>query len=132
MCRNCDDQLFRSITSVLNHVWDKHGVEVVKKWIAKSEDARLPLRETNKKRVSGFRCEECNVSFGNIISLLTHLDRKHGIHIWYERGIAKKRVFFDGILEDTLTEEGRKKREMIPLSKRPLKPRISEMSEDEM
>ena len=40
MCNDYKDQNLPNITSVLNHVWDKHGIEVKRKWTLKSEDAR--------------------------------------------------------------------------------------------
>lgn len=139
MCHNCDDLLLKSISSVINHVWDNHKVEVAKiqKHVLKAEDARLPRKRTGKIRVSGYRCEECNVSLSNISSLLDHLDRKHGIHIWYEKGIASKRLFLDGILDDKPTRETKKKQEWVPISKdykpisqRPHKPGKSDATND--
>jgi hypothetical protein len=44
MCHNCEDQLFKSITSILNHVWDKHGVEVVKNWVPLCERPFQPRK----------------------------------------------------------------------------------------
>ena len=118
MCHNCNDQLLKNISQVIDHVWSKHKIEVVKIWqpVLRAEDARLTKRRTGKKRVSGFRCEECNVSLRNISSLLTHLDKKHGIHIWYEKGLRRKRLFLDGILDDTPTKETKKKQEWVPIS----------------
>jgi hypothetical protein len=73
----------------------------------------------------------------SILKLLNHLDVAHGVHIWYERGMTKKRVFFDGVLEADLTEEKGKKdtwapvsRNAIPLSKRPYEPRKSDEEEE--
>ena len=132
MCHNCKDLETKSITSVINHVWVKHSIIVERKlesvWVA--EDSRQRMRKKKKKRVSRYRCTDCNVLLGNTHSLLTHLDEKHGIHIWYERGLSRKRVFFDGILENTTTKERRKMRKWIPLSKRPFEPRRSDKSED--
>jgi hypothetical protein len=131
-CHNCHDQEFRNIASIIDHIWVKHSLIVERKlksvWIA--EDSRQSLRKKKKKRVSSYRCTDCNVLLGKTLSLLRHLDEKHGIHIWYERGLTKKRVFFDGILEDTVTEERRKKKEWIPLSKRPFEPRRRKADED--
>ena len=91
----------------------------------------MPKRKTGKKRSSGFQCKECNVSLSNISSLLNHYDRKHGIHIWYEKGVLRKRIFYDGTLEDTITEEVTEKRKYIPLSQLPYEPRIGKEKEDE-
>jgi len=91
----------------------------------------LPKRRTEKKRTSGFRCEKCNLSLRNISSLLNHLDREHGIHVWYEKGLLQKRVYYDGVLEDALTEEVNEKRAYIPLSQLPFEPRTGDKDEDE-
>lgn len=90
LCHNCDDLLLKQVSSVIDHVWGKHGVEVKK----------YPNR-------SVFRCEDCNISFGSIISFLKHIDGTHGIHIWYEKGLTRKKVFFDGILKGSSTEGDR-------------------------
>jgi hypothetical protein len=103
----------KQISSVLNHVWDKHGVEVQK-----------------YHNISGFRCADCKLSFKSIIFFLEHIDKTHGIHIWYEKGLLKKRVFFDGIIKGSSTEaNGTPKmsipRKRVPLSQRPYEPRKS-------
>lgn len=133
LCHNCNDLLLKNISSVVNHVWDEHNIEVTKilQPVKRAEDARLPLQTTAIERVSGFRCEECNVSLGDVSSFLAHLDKTHGIHIWYEKGLIKKRIFFDGILDDSLTEDRTDKKtpiskSNIPLSQRPYKPRKSD------
>jgi len=132
MCHNCDDLPLKHISSVIDHVWGKHGIEVTKIWrpLLRSEDARLPKRRSGKRR-SGFRCEKCNVSLSNISSLLNHLDREHGIHVWYEKGLLQKRVYYDGVLEDALTEEVSEKREYIPLSQLPYEPRTGDKDKNE-
>jgi hypothetical protein len=78
----------KQISSVVDHVWGKHGVEV-KKYLNRSV----------------FRCEDCKLSFKSIIFFLEHIDKTHGIHIWYEKGLTRKRVFFDGILKGSSTED---------------------------
>ena len=112
MCHNCDDLLFKKIPQVINHVWSKHRIEVTKIElpVSRSDDARLPKEKT--AHVSRYRCVECEASLKNIRALLTHLDRKHGIHIWFERGIARKRLFLDGILDENPAKEIEEKREM--------------------
>ena len=132
MCHNCNDQLLKSISSVIDHVWAKHRIEVSKIWqpIERAEDARLPLKKTGVKRVSGFRCEDCKVSLGNILSLLSHLDRVHRIHIWYEKGLTRKRVFLDGILDNVSTGGRVEKKEYIPICKPPYNPRISDEAKE--
>lgn len=118
----------KTITAVVGHAWDEHKIEVGRRWqsVVRAEDARLPPSETGRQKASGLRCEDCNLSLDNVSSFLTHLDQVHGIHIWCERGLIKKRVFFDGILNDALgTEETHSSNsgENIPLSKRPHEPR---------
>lgn len=86
--------------------------------------------------MSGFCCEECDVLLESIPKLLNHLDEAHGVHVWYERGMTRKRVFFDGILEDKLSEEKEQNwqphslRGAVPLSKRPYEPRKSDEEEE--
>lgn len=112
LCHNCNDLPLKQISSVIDHVWSKHGVEV-KKYLNRSV----------------FRCEDCNLSFSRLPFFLSHLDRTHRIHIWYEKGLARKRVFFDGILRDSSTEENRTlavPRKEVPLSQRPYEPRKSD------
>jgi hypothetical protein len=142
-CHNCRDEYLSSITKVIDHVWRKHRVEVSRKWEPSfaSEDARLPPKKTDKLKVSGFCCEECDVFLESIFQLINHLDGAHGVHIWYERGMTKKRVFFDGILEDKLSEEKEQKdlriplagnvlKDAVPLSKRPYEPRKSDEKDE--
>ena len=136
LCHNCNDLLLKNISSVVNHVWDEHKIEITKKlqMVKRAEDARLPLKKIGIQQVSGFRCEECNVTLRDVPSFLVHLDKIHDIHIWYEKGLTRKRVFFDGILDDSPTEENRayKKTAMsiskksVPLSQRPYEPRKSD------
>jgi uncharacterized C2H2 Zn-finger protein len=116
LCHNCNDLLLKQTPSVIDHVWSKHGVEV-KKYLNRSV----------------FRCEDCNLSFKSIIFFLKHIDKTHGIHIWYEKGLTRKRVFFDGILDDSSTEENRTQKDDhvnskkgVPLSQRPCEPRKSD------
>jgi len=131
-CHNCNDLLLKSIDSVIDHVWAKHYVEVAKvlQSVMQSDDARMPKRETGIQRVSGFRCEDCGVSLTDIRFFLAHLDKMHGIHIWYEKGLTRKRVYFDGILEGTSTGDKTEQQKLFPpskknapLSKRPYEPR---------
>lgn len=139
-CHNCrDEDLGKSITKVIKHVWRKHRIELSRKWepVFVSEDARLPPKKTERRKVSGFCCEECDVFLKNIFLLLKHLDEEHGVHIWYERGMTRKRVFFDGILEDIPTKEEEKRnswtpvsRNAVPLSKRPHEPRKNDEKEN--
>lgn len=132
-CHNCNDLLLKSISSVLDHVWAEHKIEVAKMWqqVTKSEDAHLPPRNTGKQKISGFQCGDCKVSMKDIPSFLAHLDKMHGIHIWYERGLTRKRVYFDGILDSTAkgkTEQQKLlsvSKKNIPLSKLPYEPRKS-------
>jgi len=129
MCNNCKDLLLKSITSVLDHVWAKHKIEVTKIWhsVIRAEDTRLPPMETSNRKVSGFRCENCKVSFSKASSVLVHLDKTHGIHIWYEKGLTKKRVYFDGILDKSRVSmratADTAEKEFVPLSQRPYEPR---------
>lgn len=113
MCHNCNDLLLKQTSSVVDHVWGKHGVEV-KKYLNRSV----------------FRCEDCKLSFKSIIFFLEHIDKTHGIHIWYEKGLTRKRVFYDGILKSSSTEENRTPQcqfqERVPLSQRPFEPRKSD------
>jgi uncharacterized C2H2 Zn-finger protein len=102
----------KQISSVVDHVWGKHGVEV-KKYLNRSV----------------FRCKDCNLSFKSIPFFLKHIDKTHGIHIWYEKGLTRKRVFFDGILKGSSTEENKTMsipRKGVPLSQRPHEPRKSD------
>ena len=87
--------------------------------------------------ISGFRCGDCKLSFKSIIFFLEHIDKTHGIHIWYEKGLTRKRVFFDGILNDSSAEENRTEKDDhvnskkgVPLSQRPYEPRKSEEIEE--
>ena len=140
-CYSChDEDLGASITKVIDHVWTKHRIEVSKKWdLMLPENAHKPQRSM---KVAGFRCEECDILLRGAFFLLKHLDSAHGIHVWYERGLTRKRVFFDGILKDDLTKE-EKSGEMegsgpsgsldyVPLSKRPFDPREKNENEDDI
>ena len=51
---------------------------------------------------------ECNYALSNIRILLRHLSKIHGISLWYEKGLTKKRVSLDGLIED-ISDEKRKK-----------------------
>lgn len=133
MCHNCNDLPFGHITSVLEHIWSEHGIEVQK-----------------YHNITGFRCAECKTSFKSIVFFLKHMDKTHGIHIWYEKGLTRKRIFFDGILKDDMTKEDRRapkaitKKERkaprdswamddwnsVPLSKRPFEPRKKDSDEE--
>lgn len=128
LCHNCDDLSLKNISSVIDHVWAKHKIEVAKEWhpLIRAEDARLPPKKTGSQRVTGFRCEDCNVSLTGAPSFLTHLDRMHGIHIWYEKGLTRKRIFFDGILNASSARDELGQQKFIPLSKRPYEPRKSD------
>jgi|MudIll2142460700_1097286.scaffolds.fasta_scaffold1089008_1 hypothetical protein len=97
-CRNCDNLLLKQIGSLIEHVWGKHGIEAKK----------YPNR-------SIFMCKECNLPFGSISLFLNHIDKAHGIHIWYEKGLTKRRIFFDGTLSENLTGET-KRRYYVPKS----------------
>lgn len=127
-CHDCNDKLLKSIAQVLDHVWIKHGVEVRRESqsVMRSEDAREPKRRTSSERFTGFRCEDCEASFANQKSFLTHLDR---IHIWYEKGLTRKRIYFDGILDMKTKDKTKQQRLLarskrtLPLSKRPYEPR---------
>ena len=88
LCHNCNDLPLKQISSVLDHIWSKHGVEVQK-----------------YHDIPGFRCADCKLSFKSIVLFLDHIDKTHGIHIWYEKGLTRKRVFFDGILKGSSTED---------------------------
>ncbi len=48
-------------------------------------------------RKRGNYCEDCNLQFRSCIQALKHLDTVHHIHVSYIRGIAKKRIFMDGL-----------------------------------
>lgn len=110
-----------------------------RKWelVSVPEDSRLFRAHTKQMKVIGFRCEECDIFLRSIILLLKHLDSEHGVHIWYERGLTRKRVFFDGILKDDLTKEERRgsitqvSGNAVPLSKRPFEPRKKDYEEEE-
>lgn len=52
-----------------------------------------------------FRCADCKSSFKSISLFLRHIDKTHGIHIWYEKGLTRKRVFFNGILDENTASE---------------------------
>jgi hypothetical protein len=132
LCHNCNDLALKAVPQVLEHVWNKHGIEATKQLqaVVRAEDARSLLKPTGKQKVSGYRCEACKVSLEGFKPFLTHIDKMHGIHIWYEKGLTKKRVFFDGVLESTSagrTEQQKllqaNRRENIPLSKRLYEPR---------
>ena len=103
----------KQISSVLDHIWGKHGVEVQK-----------------YQNISGFRCADCKLSFKSIIFFLEHIDKTHGIHIWYEKGLTRKRVFFDGVLDEFPTGEDKTCKKTTvsipnkhPLSQRPYEAR---------
>jgi uncharacterized C2H2 Zn-finger protein len=90
--------------------------------VKRAEDARLPLKKAGIQRV--FRCERCNVVLKDTSSFLAHLDKWHRIHIWYEKGLTRKRVFFDGILSDSSRDEDRTMSipsKRVPLQARPLR-----------
>src|SRR3989304_5549091 len=100
-CHNCNDRYLKTITAIINHVWSEHGIVLEKVWqlVVRSEDAHIPPEKTNRKKVSGFRCEDCKVFLEGNRSFLDHLDKIHRIHIWYEKGLDRKRIYFDGVLE---------------------------------
>ena len=139
-CHNCrDEDLGSSITKVIKHVWRKHRIELSRKWarVTSFEDAYLPDGKIEKMKITGFNCEECGIFLRSITLLLKHLDSEHGVHIWYERGLTRKRVFFDGILKDDLTKEERRgsmtpeSRNAVPLSKRLFEPRKKDYEKEE-
>jgi hypothetical protein len=112
-CNNCNDQLLKQILSVVDHIWGKHGIEVQK----------YPSG-------SSFRCVECDKYFKSIIPFLEHIDKNHGIHIWYEKGLTNKKLFLDGTLNKTFESNDMNGMDSkdnsghnIPISKRPYKPR---------
>ena len=131
-CHNCKDIHLKTPTAIVDHAWTGHGVfiETVLLSVTKSEDAHLPPEKTGKQRI-GFRCDDCKVLLENKFSLLRHLDKTHDIHIWYERGLTKKRVYLDGILSTETEQQGllaTSKKGAAP-SKRPYEPRKTEENE---
>jgi uncharacterized C2H2 Zn-finger protein len=92
----------------------------------RSVDARLPPEKTRKKGVD-FRCDDCDMIFGGIFSFLRHLDKVYDIHILYERGLTKKRVYLDGILSTETEQQGplATSKKVGSHSKRPYEPRKS-------
>ena len=122
-CQNCNDLPMKSIPSVLEHVFGKHGIEVARtqRKVERADDAHSALRRT-VVYFKGFRCEECNLPLDHTVALLNHIDRAHGIHIWYERGLTSKKVFFDGTLNEppTATEADEKKQAPITYKHIPL------------
>jgi hypothetical protein len=82
--------LLKNISSVIDHVWAKHKIEVAKEWqpLFQAEDARLPQKQTGKQKASGFRCEACQVSLKDVHSFFLHLDKVHDAHLWYEKGLT--------------------------------------------
>ena len=135
-CHNCKDVYLKTPTAVVDHVWVGHGVfvEEVSQLIMRSMDARLPPEKTRKKRVD-FRCDDCDMIFEGIFSFLKHLDKAHDIHIWYEKGLTRRRLYLDGIL-DMETDDKTKQQELlgqpkknVPLSKKPYEPRKNEENE---
>lgn len=131
-CHNCNDTYLKTPTAIVDHAWTGHGVfvETVLQPIMKSEDAHLPPEKTGKQRIS-FRCDDCRVLVENTFSLLRHLDKVHDIHIWYDRGLTKKRVYLDGIPSLKAEQQGLPSPlgKDAPLSKRPYEPRKSEEKE---
>ena len=120
-CYNCDDLPLKTINSVIEHIFNKHSVVVEK-----------------DQSFSGFRCEECEVYLNQIIPFLSHMDKIHGIHIWYERGLVRKKVFFDGTLSQSSKDAEPNKNEStdtvrhnVPISKRPYLPRKDSEYSDE-
>lgn len=90
-----------------------------------------PLKKIGIQRI--FRCKRCNVVLKDTPSFLAHLDKWHRVHIWYEKGLTRKGVFFDGILNGSSTEENRTTNTAmstlgkgVPLSQRPYDPRKSD------
>ena len=79
----------------------------------------------------------CN--FQSIRLFLDHVDKAHGIHIWYEKGLTKKKVFFDGTLDlhparteaDDKATPNSSERD-VPLSKRPFEPRKKNENADDV
>jgi uncharacterized C2H2 Zn-finger protein len=114
-CSNCDDLDLKQISTVLDHIWSKHGVEVQK-----------------YRSLSAFRCSDCEISFKNISLFLRHIDKTHGIHIWYEKGITKKRVFFDGILNEPLKKENKTPEKTCQFQKRKYPPHNVLMSQEKV
>jgi hypothetical protein len=120
-CYNCNDLPFKTINAAIEHIGTKHSLLVEK-----------------DQNFSGFRCEGCEVYFAKITSFLTHLDKTHGIHIWYEKGLTKRRVFFDGTLnqpakstETNGKESANTLEHNVPISKRPYVPRQNSEYSDE-
>lgn len=131
-CSNChDEQLGTSVAKVITHVWRAHRIELERTWeaVVVAEDALSSLNRIRKMKVTGYRCEGCKLLPKNISLLLEHLDEEHGIHIWYEHGIARKRVYFDSPIKKTLSENENRNiwnsisRNPVPLSQRPYEPR---------
>ena len=47
LCHNCNDLLLKNITSVIDHVWAKHDVEVQRHWnLSFNQKTHECLRET--------------------------------------------------------------------------------------
>lgn len=132
-CYNCNIDLGNNAPKVVGHVCNIHGIEISRKWghVAVSRDAHKPRRNTKKLTVTGFDCVECGIFLRTIILLLKHLDSKHGVHIWYERGLTNKQIFFDGILKDNMTMKEAGSKSVVPLSKRPFYPRMKDNVEEE-
>jgi hypothetical protein len=129
-CQNCNDLMMKSVPSVLEHAFKVHGIEVTRteKEAERAEDAHSTSRRT-VACLKGFRCEECDLPLDYTIALLKHLDHSHGVHIWYEKGLTRKRVYFDGILDDSAHKEANQReqnqteRKYTPISQRPFEPR---------
>jgi hypothetical protein len=138
-CQNCDDLPMKFVSSVVSHVYGKHGIEVTreKQMIQRAYDARSASKQI-KIRLKGFRCKECDLSLDDVVAFLSHIHHVHGIHIWYEKGLERKKVFFDGTLEEVSANNEAGGKEFIPVSKRcvpisqrPYEPRKSSKEEDE-
>ena len=69
-----------------------------KVWKMKDKDSLRTFAIKHKKTHGRFSCDE--KSFRAIISLLHYIDKTYDVHICSVKGIARKRVFLDGIAKE--------------------------------
>ncbi len=66
-------------------------------WYAYSENWDDAYRIANQHEKNHMKYYCCGKGFRSLVVLLRHVDKVHGVHVGFERGMSKRRLFLDGI-----------------------------------
>lgn len=86
-CGTCG--FFRNTVQLENHLSFKHNIHV--------SLTNYPYLTFGHQSLNRNYCSNCGKQFRSFNQTLKHLDTVHHIHIAYERGLTRKRIFLDGI-----------------------------------